>query len=273
MISSAVQAIRRELFDRFVLKPSRDEIDFRSQRRELLEFDGQPLETFFQSNCGAEPHDEVDLLVLKFPGTAGRAERSSEFPMSMLPDLRVAMWTWNPPGYGQSKGRASFRNIAEASLEFWRQVAEPQVRTNTTIWLCGNSLGCATAMNVASQVQSCSRPCGLLLRNPPPLKPVFRRVAGRYPLGWLVFPCADTLVKSMDAVRTASKIQWPAVFLQSELDTLVPTDMQQRIIDEYQGQHRAVLMKGLAHDGLPTETHEPDILDAVIWLRQQTIAR
>jgi pimeloyl-ACP methyl ester carboxylesterase len=268
MFARSIHSVRRRLLDRLVLEPSREPIDHGAQRKEVLSFDGRPLETFVQSNtANGEP---IDLVVLKFPGTAGRAERSTEFPMSFLPHLRVSMWTWNPPGYGGSGGRATMDSITKAALAFWRQVAQRVATPDTHVWLCANSLGCATALHVAASIVPDKHRCGIILRNPPPLIPVFRRIANRYPFGRLAHSIGDTLCEEMNAVSTASQTKWPAVFLQSELDTLVPPKLQQQIIDAYAGPKQVVCMEGLAHGGPPTEIHEPEIRSAIDWLWQRT---
>jgi pimeloyl-ACP methyl ester carboxylesterase len=268
MIRRPIQSFRRYLLDRMVLQPTRHEIDFAPKRREVLNIEGEPLECFVQQNYLSD--EPPELLALKFPGTAGRAERSTEFPMSQFPNLRCVTWTWNPPGYGGSAGRASLSRIANASIEFWRQVVQREAGPNTCVWLCGNSLGCVSAMNVAAALPKNSLRTGMLLRNPPPLTEVVKRIADRYPLGNLMGPVADSLMDSMNVLRTASEITLPAVFLQSELDELVPVGMQDEVIKEYAGPHRVVLMEGLSHGGLATDFHTEAIEASMEWLWEQT---
>lgn len=269
MLARSLYKFRRQLLDRFVLEPSREEIDFGSQRREILSIHGQPLEVFVRGN--ADPvYDAIDLLVLKFPGTAGRAERSTEFPMALLPHVRASTWTWNPPGYGGSGGRATMDSMTTAGVAFCQQVIQRVANPNTRIWLCANSLGCATALHVASRLQDDEYRFGILCRNPPPLIEVFKRIADRYPGGRLAYTIADSLPAEMNATLTASNVAWPGVFLQSELDTLVPVKLQQQIIDAYAGPTQVVCLEGLSHGGVPTEDHQPQIQQAVDWLWQQT---
>ena len=268
MIRRPIQSFRRYLLDRMVLQPTRHPIDFAPMQREVLEFECKPLECFVQKNYQSD--EPPELLVLKFPGTAGRAEHSTEFPIGQFPNLRCTTWTWNPPGYGGSVGRASLSRIADASIEFWRQVVQREAGSDTCIWLCGNSLGCVSAMNVATIVPNDSHRTGTLLRNPPPLAEVVKRVAARYPLGSLMGPVADSLMSSMDVMQTASKITMPAVFLQSELDELVPVNMQDEVIKKYAGPHQVVLMEGLSHGGVATDFHAEAIESSIEWLWEQT---
>ncbi|MEM8666206.1 MAG: hypothetical protein AAGG48_01735 [Planctomycetota bacterium] len=274
MIHRPIESFQRYLLDRMVLRPSRHPIAFTPQKRIMLDKGRRQIECFVQSNFD-ERSTRPDLLILKFPGTAGRAERSSDFPMSTLDHLRVSMWTWNPPGYGRSEGSATLGRIANAAIEFWHQVMEfydqqpdrdSSLRRPLRICLCGNSLGCVTALNVVANVQPDSDRTGIVLRNPPPLKPVIKRVARRYPLGAWFGPVTNHLCDSMDAMNTARRCRLPAVFLQSELDSLVPVIYQNRLIRTYRGPKQVVLLEGLEHGGITTDSHQPRIKESLQWL-------
>lgn len=273
MFSKAIENVRRQLFDRCVLRPSRTPIDFGDKQRIVFAAGGYELETFFQSNVSADLGGQnPDLLVIKFPGTAGRAERATRFPMDFLPDVRASLWTWNPPGYGGSSGRASLRRIAEAATIVCEKIME-RCRART-VWLCGNSLGCATSMHVASSARfrelASSGSVGLLQRNPPALKEVFRRVANQYPLGSLTHPWAETLPESMNTLVSATELDVPAVFMHSELDELVPLPLQERIVANYSGPAKSIVLSGLGHGGVATDEHQTLIAESIQWLWDQT---
>ncbi len=263
-----IQSLRQYLLDRMVLRPSRHPIEHAPLTRVMLESSGRPLECFKQQNF--EGDQPPELLLLKFPGTAGRAERSTEFPLSILDNVRGTMWTWNPPGYGRSGGRASLPGIAEAAIDFWNQVLQREAGPSTSVWLCGNSLGCATTLCVAAAMQPDPSTSGIVLRNPPPLIPVVKRVAQRYPLSSLVGPIAESVCDSMNVLLTAPQVDLPAIFFQSELDTLVPVAFQNQVVEAYAGDSRVVLMEGLSHGGVATEFHKPMIEESIRWLWGQT---
>ncbi|MCG8649585.1 MAG: lysophospholipase [Pirellulales bacterium] len=262
-----IQKFRRYLLDRLVLRPSRKPIEHPFKQRVMLSSRARPLECFVQRNHDEETSPEV--LILKFPGTAGRAERSTSFPRELLPPLPASIWTWNPPGYGRSAGRASLGRMADASLDFLDQVLRREGSPTTPVMLCGNSLGCATTLHVAASQSRPPNQLGLVLRNPPPLVPVVKKIASRYPLGKLIDPIAESLCHRMNAVVTANGVLAPAVFLQSERDTLVPPDFQQFVIDAYAGRKQVVVMHGLTHGGVATESHEGEIREAMGWLWNQ----
>lgn len=259
-----IRSVRRFLLDRMVLRPTRHPIDHAPKRRVML----GTIECFVEQNYqgSAAP----DLLILKFPGTEGRGERSTSFPMSSVDGPRVSTWTWNPPGYGRSSGRATLSRIADAALEFCQGVLSEHARAESSVWLCGNSLGCAAALHATSELDLDEARSGVILRNPPPLRLVVPRVAERYPLGHLTNPIVESLCDSMDVLHTAPRTTLPAVFLQSELDTLVPLDDQDQVVRAYAGPNHVVVMRGLGHADIPTEIHVPLINDALGWLRKRT---
>ncbi|MFG0260963.1 MAG: hypothetical protein ACF788_01030, partial [Novipirellula sp. JB048] len=133
MLQRPLNHFRSVLLDKLVLRPTRDRVDPGTQRRVVLTSRFGPLETFGLANypdpdftspaaacagsacaggaggagCRDASHPTAggaevgaagppELLLLKFPGTAGRAERSSLFPADLMPDVRTHVWTWNP---------------------------------------------------------------------------------------------------------------------------------------------------------------------------------
>ena len=273
MAPRTIHLFRRRLLDRMVLRPTRDPVEPEDQQRVWLTVAGQPLECYVHA---ADPHEPVsecappDCLVLKFPGTQGRAERATRYPLPLLPasGLRGEVWTWNPPGYGLCAGRASLQRMAEASLEFSRQAIERRASASTKVILCGNSLGSVTALNVAARM-SLPGAAGLVLRNPPPLTPVVKRIARTYPLGRLADRIAESLIEAMNAPITAAQVTLPAVFLQSGEDRVVPPRLQQQVHDAYAGEKRIVTLHGLDHHELPDESHEAAHREAIDWLWQR----
>lgn len=258
--------IRRKLIDRMVLRPSRHPIDHGMQQRRMLTCRGKQLECFVQQHAG----EGQRILVIKFPGTSGRAEQSTGLPLALMEGIGGTTWTWNPPGYGGSHGPASLPTIASAAIDFARQVIETELDDQTTLWLAGNSLGCATAMNVAAAIKLDPGRTGIVLRNPPPLTDVIKNIAHRYPFGKLMNRLAESVHEPMNVISTAGNVRLPAVFLKSGADTLVPPQLQDRVIQSYAGSRRVVLMDNLDHDGLATDVHEELIRDSLRWLLTQT---
>ena len=262
LFGRTVRSIRWRLMDRFVLRPTRHSIPHQPKRCERLRCGEWEIESFVQSFCpeGRSP----DLLVLKFPGTGGRGERATEFPATFLPGVACELRTWNPPGYGNSSGRASLTILPAVAREYLRQVLEKTDRSITRVWLVGNSLGCVTSLALASKAEFPID--GVILRNPPPLIEVVKREARRYPLGFLVDSICDSLYPEMNALLTARDVSVPTLMFQSELDELVPPESQMRVYDALSGPKRMMVLEGIGHSGIPGEDQHEPIADSIRWL-------
>lgn len=275
---------RMRLADRAVLRPSTAAIDAGEQHRVVLSAGpfGQ-LETFVHATQTPAPACDQDLdqahppapelLILKLPGTGGRAERSSQLPANFLEHLRCEIWTWNPPGYGSSAGVASMATLPEAVLAFFDTVVARRRGDGTQVWVMGNSLGCVYALLLASR-----RPVqGLILRNPPPLVQTIAHVAVRdrprwthgllrHPARWL----GGGVPPELDALHTAAACSAPALFIQCEHDNLVPPALQALVREQYAGPHKLIEWEGLQHDEGPEQTHLEQMREGVAWLLSKT---
>lgn len=245
--------LRKRLADRFIMRPSRHAIDDPQPATQIM-VDGPQgkIECFAARKVAgaqaSEPLDlkqpPADLLILKLPGTGGRAERSTAFPAILFPDRTVEVWTWNPPGYGKSEGVASLRNIPAAVLSVWDHLQATRTDSNTTNLIVGNSLGSVTALYLASQRTADA----IMIRNPPPLVDMVRDGDAWWNAHrggtWI----AAAIHATMDATTTAGHCHLPGLFVQSQLDRLVPARLQQSIIDAFGGPHRLVVMPEAEHD-------------------------
>ncbi|OYP36339.1 alpha/beta fold hydrolase [Rhodopirellula sp. MGV] len=257
--------LRRRILDRFVLRPSRNQLDFGQKQRYWFE-SNENRDEYFVSD--PSPAQTPDLLIIKFPGTAGRAERATDWPGNVLPHVHVRSCTWNAPGYGGSTGKASLSRIAQRAEAFFLHLADQVNTERTAIWLTGNSLGCATATYLTSKYGD--RIDGLVLRNPPPLIETVKRVADRYPLGRWAYAIADSLPESMNLLHTAPNVITPVVMLQSELDELVPLALQDEVFELLSSPKHRVVMKGIGHAGLINDDHLPSISESIRWLWDQS---
>lgn len=215
-----------------------------------------------------ERFSSPELLILKFPGTAGRAERSTLFPASLTPAQTAEVWTWNPPGYGASSGKAQLSQLVPAGLEFVRGVLRLRANERTRIWICGNSLGSAIGLGVAVQ----HGVDGLVLRNPPPLIEIVRsrdawwniRRGGRF--------VARGIPKEMDAIVSAQQVQSPIVFIESEADTIVLPRFQAMIRAAHCGPQRRILLRGAQHNSVIPEEYRDELCQGMSWLWHQSRA-
>lgn len=304
------EPIFNSFLNRCVLRPSRHEIDGGDLIRCELpipaasQHGSKSIETYVATNLNTDsifdtkPAVSVDedwgqvpapkTLILKFPGTAGRAERSSALPANLIPfhapqanvplGQHYEVWTWNPPGYGRSEGKADLQTLTPAADAFASQLLAARVHQcdHTRVWLCGNSLGCLPALSLAARLEqwvprdkSTDR-FGVWLRNPPDLAEVVLRTADRYRSRFWMRHVAARLPRSLDAIQMAGRCELPAVFLMSEHDTLVPPSLQRQIHDAYTGEHHLVTLFDLCHAGVIEEQHLGAIDRAVDWLLTRT---
>jgi pimeloyl-ACP methyl ester carboxylesterase len=254
------------LADRLILCPTRHPIDAGGKTRRMVSFGGDTpngaLEIWTQ-RVEAEPSAAADLYVLKFPGTAGRAERSTGHPADAWPGTSVELWTLNPPGYGGSAGTASLRGmaaVADTVLETLREQA-----AGRPILVSGNSLGCVSALYLAARHGS----VGLILRNPPPLREVIVERFGRRWWSFGVRLLAHQIAPELDAIRNAAATSVPAVFITAQRDRIVPPRCQQQVIDAFGGPKRVLRLAQADHHTLMTEAEAESYRDDLQWLHRQ----
>ncbi|QDS96387.1 Alpha/beta hydrolase family protein [Roseimaritima multifibrata] len=260
------------LAGRFVLRPTSHAIDSGAQVRFQLPAgkSSKSIEAFAHVDPqriaeGLFP----DLLVLKLPGTGGRAERSPALPSAVRFSGTSEVWTWNPPGYGGSSGKASLKKLPVASLAFFDAVTKMRRGEKTRVVLMGNSLGCAVAMWLAANREV----DGLVLRNPPPLSATILNVATRQrsrlyqslirlPARWV----GRGIPAALDILQTAPKCTAPALFVQCSGDSLVPPELQAKVRQAYAGPHRLVVWEGLEHHEVPEEKDAGEYYAELEWI-------
>lgn len=258
-----------KLADRLILCPSTEPIDPEDRQRFLIATPNGQVEVWFLT-CGSRFQSDVtengtpgrNLIVLKFPGTAGRAERSGVHPAEAWPTINAEIWTVNQLGYGgsdQPATIASFPATAAAICEF---LAKRYPRHSMLV--VGNSLGCLPALFLAANFKI----TGLYLRNPPPIAQMIRS-RPRYSWwnfglsGWI----AAEVPSELDTIANAAKSDVPCLFVQSELDQLVPCRYQNLIIGQYSGPKRLFQIAGGDHHDRVSEAQQSDYFDALGWLR------
>ena len=245
------------LTDRIVLRPTRHEIACQSERR-WITWSGGQFEAWVQRTGQGRP----DLYVLKFPGTGGRAERSTSHPADCWDDLSIEIWTINPPGYGGSPGRASLRSKAAVAEAAWASISD--AAEDRPVIVTGNSLGTIPATFLASRFPL----GGLILRNPVPLRHVIRSRYGRLSsiIAWQV-------PNQLCALTNAGKSQAPAVIVSCGKDRIVPSHLQTQFISRYAGDSRVLLLTDADHSDPPDDQEMAEYETLLQWLRHQVLKR
>jgi hypothetical protein len=253
------------LADRLILQPSRNPIDSEGRRREAIatphgEVEAWVTTTEFsateQANCSGLKGDLDDALVshrdpeltspnlisLKFPGVAGRAERSGLHPFELTPLMRTETWAINPIGYGGSQGTASLSTIGPTCEAVWESVVERYPAT--PVFLVGNSLGCLNVLYLAAR----KNVAGVYLRNPAPL---WHLISGRLKYNWWNFGFATLLARQipveLNAIENARMATAPMLMVSSENDRVCPWRFQELVWKDYSGKKTLFVLQGVDH--------------------------
>lgn len=255
--------LAQKIADRLILRPTKHPVAAPDKTRRMIPFGRGSIEIWTRS-ISATHRDNVDVFVLKFSGTAGRAERSTYHPMDYWADLRAELWSFNPPGYGGSTGMASVSTLAAAATTAYRELAD--IAQGRPIIVMGNSLGTVAALHLAANFPI----AGLVLRNPPPVRQLIFGRHGWWNLwiaSWLI---AQRVPRQLCSISNAARSHCPAVFLSSRRDTTVPPQFQDRIIEAYHGPRRVLQLKEAGHASSLNLEEQRDYARHLDWLRDQS---
>ena len=248
------------LADRLILQPTTHYVDPEELKRLAIVTPSGEVEAWTTSS-EANSSSSSKVLLLKFPGTGGRAERSGLHPGDAWPDVSCVSWTINHRGYGGSQGPATIQNFAETCDSVYSAAAElfPQHK----IVVYGNSLGCLSALYVSARFPV----AGAYIRNPPPLA---QMIATRPRYTWwslgLSRLIANQVPSTLDSIKNARRTNCPVLFIQSELDRVIPTHYQELIIEQFGGAVRKLVLRGADHHHRAAESQLEEYTDAVRWL-------
>lgn len=253
----------QRLTDAIVLCPSKEEIAVEHKTRRSLSWTGGEIDVWVQRR-GAAHAGEPEMFVLKFGGTASRAERATIHPLDFWTDLAAEVWAPNWPGYGGSSGRASLRMLDEMGVHCYQQVR--RIANGRPVVVTGNSLGTTVALHVGARFRDMA---ALILRNPPPLRQLIVGRHGWYS-GWVgAWLVAHGVPPALDSIQNARGCDVPAVFVTSGRDRMVPPEYQQAIFTAYAGPKRQLVLREAGHADFPTETETHDYRRQLQWLRQR----
>ena len=252
------------LLDKIILRPTRKSL-VAAQPTRMIDCEGSEIGLWIHS-VPNEPSLSVtsrDLCVVHLIGAMGRAESATQHPFEMWPDIQGEFWVSNPPGFGNSVGRASLLGMLNAARSTLRHARREM--GDTPILLVGSSLGAATALALAAEGDV----NGLLLRDPPDLRQVILKRYAKWTL-WL--PCmafANSIPQEIAALANASRCQIPAVFVTSGADRIVPYSCQQLVLQSYGGLFREVHIPTADHGEPVPEELRDKYLSSLDWLREK----
>lgn len=248
-----------DLADRFVLCPSTHPIPTSILSRETVESNGDELEIWTAHVKVEKPARR--LLLIKFPGTRGRAENSTTKPADQWHDSDTVLWTVNPFGYGQSGGKATLQRFPEMVDAIGNAAAERFPDRKVLVF--GNSLGALSALRYAAKFDV----EGVLLRNPVPVHQMISR-RPRYAIPSLGMSrwIAAQIPQELNAIENAAKAKSPCVFVSAQKDRVAPPRFQEYIIEQYAGEKRVLPLPDAGHDDPIPPTLQDAYLQHLRWL-------
>ena len=233
--------------DRLVLQPTTQPIEAETSSRKTIPFLGGELEYYADRVAPSAAGPATGkLLLIKFPGTGGRAERARTHPAECWGGDTVT-WAINPMGYGGSTGPATLQRYPEMVRSIGRHAQE--VEPDRRIVVTGNSLGGISALAMAATFPV----AGMLLRNP---APVHQLIGGRpkyvVPTLGLSKLVAATIPVELDCVANASKTNCPCWLVTCEQDRTVPPSFQEQIWSNLPGVKSRFMIPAADHaDPIP----------------------
>ena len=248
------------LTDKVSLRPTRNPID--PGDRERLTFPVNDFEVEVWKVPFPGSSSQPGLLVIKFPGTAGRAEWAGPHPLEVWGDAGGEVWALNHRGYGGSHGPASLQNFSLTIDCLWNLIQEQA--PDRKILVCGNSLGCLSALYMAKRFPV----DGLMLRNGFCLARLIymRRKYNWWNLG-MAAHLAQQVPEELHSIRNAKHCHVPCLFIRSEKDTVIPGVYQIAVFNEYAGPKKEFLNIGADHADRISESQSESYLKLVDWLR------
>jgi pimeloyl-ACP methyl ester carboxylesterase len=242
-----------------VLFPTTDRIPVLGAHPVDVAFGDKVVQCWVARSPGAAER-EPQAFAIEFTGNATRAEHIIDYIAHRWGERPVEVWAVNYPGYGKSTGPARLGSIPGAALAVHDRVR--QQAGDRPIFIAGNSLGTAAALHVAA-----NRPtAGLILQNPPALRQLILNRFGWWNLWLLAGPVAMGVPRELDSIANARRVSAPAVFILSDLDSVVPVKYQQMVLNAYAGEVRLIRLTNGDHNTPLTRAQEQDVARGIDWL-------
>lgn len=249
----------KRLADRVILRPSTHPIDSGELLRKTIPVSDGNLEAWTTRH--GDRNDQRKVLLIKFPGNAGRAERGTANPIHLWGAVSGDVWTINPFGYGGSDGRATLQRYEEM-VDAVYDTVRPQFPDHRLV-VYGRSLGSLSALAMAAKYPV----DGLFLWDP---VPIHQLVATRPRYAWLSLGfsrvVAMQIPTALDTVRNAKRCRCPCLVVSSEKDRLVPPSYQAQVIDNYWGPKQVFVIPNAGHDSSIPAEMEYEYRRDVGWL-------
>ncbi|MEM7781842.1 MAG: alpha/beta fold hydrolase [Planctomycetota bacterium] len=255
-----------KIADRTILCPTTQWIDPGDKERVLIQTAGGSVEAWSET-IQPDSNPTHQAILIKFPGTGGRAERSGVYPANLWDRLTTTIWTVNHRGWGGSEGPATLQNFTETCDAVWG--AAKRTHPDKKVILYGNSLGCVSAIYLASRQTDVA---GLYIRNPPPLH---QMIATRPRYAWTSLGMskwvANQIPAELDCIANAKNSVCPLLFLTSEKDRVVPPRYQDEVFENFSGIKKRFWIQGGGHASTIPDSQSEEYVTSCRWLQGQIL--
>lgn len=246
--------------DLLILFPTIAPIDAHGAVRKFIPFQKGQLELWTARSQMAQRSGQPEVYILRFYGNADRADRWIALEAEMWNDRSIEIWGMNYPGYGGSTGPARLARVGPAALTAFD--ALKQEAGKRPVVLFGASIGTTAALHIAAH-----RPVGgLILHNPPPLRPIILRQFGWWNLWLLAGPAALQIPRDLDSIANGRVVRAPAIFLLADQDEIVAPRFQKLVLDAYAGEKRVITLHDAYHNSPIEGAALADLHNALDWL-------
>lgn len=265
IVLALIQGLAYIFGDKLILFPTQDKLEekglekltFKSKENKQIEIYGKVV-------------PEAKYLIIHFMGNKSRAEQDINWFYDAFwktQPFKVEIWAVNYPGYGQSEGNGTMKEMADSSLEAFDYLIKKYGK-NKQIIIEGNSIGTTAALHVANQRGQSTKIKNLILKNPPPLKQMVLQENGWWNLYLIALPVSWKIPKALDSIHNISQIpQIPILFLQAEKDETVPVKYQNMVIQAHEGSQKVLIFKGANHAFLPIMSQSSKLKEGFNWLK------
>lgn len=166
----------------------------------------------------ADVTNSTQPTLLFFHGNAGNVSYSLD-RLRLFHDAGLDVFIIDYRGYGQSEGTPSEHGLGLDALTAYFFLTETRRVPAERLFLYGESLGAAVAINLAMQV----RAAGMILEAP------FTSTAERLKRKWPGFPWESLVRDNYDSLSKIDKINMPVLLIHSVDDEIIPFVHSERL--------------------------------------------
>jgi hypothetical protein len=208
------------LEDRYIYFPDSDvrttpaDIGLDFEDRSFVTPDGVQLHGWYM------PERKAHITLLHFHGNAGNISHRLHL-YKRWHELGLAVFAFDYRGYGNSSGTPSEQGLYEDAMTAWRELTETLKIPGNQIILAGRSIGCAVAVQLATEVHAKT----LVLETP------FTSIADMARTHYPFLPMRFLLRTRFDALAGISHVRVPVLIISARDDAIAPAWMGRKLFE------------------------------------------